>query len=106
MQEAQKVRPARAQQAKIRRRYRPHFVGPFAHRMDLANGKAPPVFPSSKKLLLNVEDLSDATCLREAASAKAGNKAGGAFQHPASPLIHDGSSRKGADAKRDGHSEE
>jgi hypothetical protein len=28
--------------------------------MDLANGKAPPVFPSSKKLLLNVEDLSDA----------------------------------------------
>ena len=30
------------------------------------------------------EDLNDATCLREAASAKAGNDAGGLFQHPAS----------------------
>ena len=30
-----------------------------------------------------VEGLNDATCLREAASAKAGNEAGGLFQHPA-----------------------
>ena len=44
---------------KIRRRYRPHFVGPFAHRMDLANGKAPRVFPTFKELLLNVEGLND-----------------------------------------------
>jgi len=28
--------------------------------MGLANGKAPPVLPTSEKLLLNVEPLSDA----------------------------------------------
>jgi hypothetical protein len=31
--------------------------------MDLANGKAPPVFPISKELLLNVEGLNDARTL-------------------------------------------
>jgi hypothetical protein len=30
-----------------------------------------------------VEDAFEVTCLREAASAKAGNDAGGLFQHPA-----------------------
>ncbi|NOT95375.1 MAG: hypothetical protein HOP00_03595 [Nitrospira sp.] len=30
-----------------------------------------------------VEDFDESTCLREAASAKAGNEAGGLFQHPA-----------------------
>ena len=29
-----------------------------------------------------VEDFDEPTCLREAASAKAGNDAGGLFQHP------------------------
>jgi hypothetical protein len=29
-----------------------------------------------------VEDFDEPTCLREAASAKAGNEAGGLFQHP------------------------
>ncbi len=34
-----------------------------------------------------VEDLNDVTCLREAASAKAGNDAGRIFQHPARGLF-------------------
>ena len=34
-----------------------------------------------------VEDAFEATCLREAASAKAGNDAGGFFQHPAYPSL-------------------
>ena len=43
-----------------RRRYPPHFVGPFAHSMDLGERKTPPVLPISEGLLFNVEDLSDA----------------------------------------------
>ena len=34
-----------------------------------------------------VEGLNDATCLREAASAEAGNEAGGLFQHSAKRAV-------------------
>jgi hypothetical protein len=43
------------------RRYVPHFVWAVRPcKWFLANGKAPTVFPTSKKLLLSVEPLSDA----------------------------------------------
>jgi hypothetical protein len=58
MQDAQKDRPSRPQRAK--RRGVP---------------------------LWYIEPLSEATCLREAASAKAENDAGGLFQHPASGIL-------------------
>ncbi len=40
----------------------------------------------ARRTLWHVESLSDVTCLREAASAKVGNAAGGLFQHPANRL--------------------
>jgi hypothetical protein len=58
-QDAQKSRPARPQRVKGRggtsRR-----VGRSPLQWVLANGKSPPAFPTSEKLLLDVEDLNDA----------------------------------------------
>jgi hypothetical protein len=41
-------------------------------RWVLAKGKAPPAFPTSEKLLLNVEGLNDATCLFRARHGRQG----------------------------------
>jgi hypothetical protein len=59
-QDAQKGRPARPQRAKRRRRYAPHFVWPFTPRMDLGERISPARVSDFRKVLVNVEPLSDA----------------------------------------------
>jgi hypothetical protein len=59
-QDAQKVRPARPQRVKDRGGTYRTSCGPFALDWILANGKAPPVIPTSENLLPYVEDLNDA----------------------------------------------
>ena len=58
-QDAQKGRSARPQASRNRRRYRPHFVGPFARTMILANGKTHPALPTSENLNRYVEDFGE-----------------------------------------------
>src|SRR6185295_19343070 len=50
---------ARPQASRNRRRYRPHFVGPFAVQWILVNGKTPPVWPTSENLNRYVEDFDE-----------------------------------------------
>jgi hypothetical protein len=58
-EDAQKDCPARPQANRNRRRYRPHFVGPFALQWSLANGKPPPALPTSENLNRYVEDFEE-----------------------------------------------
>jgi hypothetical protein len=53
------VPQARPQVSRNRRRYRPHFVGPFARIWILANGKTPPALPPSENLNRYVEDFDE-----------------------------------------------
>ncbi len=62
-QDAQKGRPARPQRVKGRGGTNRTSCGPFALEWILANGKAPPVLPTSEELLTNVEGLNDARTL-------------------------------------------
>ena len=55
-----RLAPNKAAASEDRGRYPPHFVGPFAHSMDLGKRKTPPVLPTSEELLFNFEDLNDA----------------------------------------------
>ena len=59
-QGAQKGRSARPQRAKMCGGTNRTSCGPFTLEWILANGKAPTVLPTSEKLLLNVEPLSEA----------------------------------------------
>ena len=43
---------------RTRRRYRPHFVGPFACIMNLANGKSPPAPPAYESFNWYVEEFA------------------------------------------------
>jgi tRNA A37 threonylcarbamoyladenosine dehydratase len=54
------------------RRYVPHFVGPFALVMGLGERKSPSRVSTFDTLLLRVEPLSEATCLREALRRRQG----------------------------------
>jgi len=58
-QDAQKVRPARPQANRNRRRYRPHFVGPFAHSMDLGERKNPSSTSLHRESHRYVEDFDE-----------------------------------------------
>jgi hypothetical protein len=58
------------------RRYGPHFVEPFALLIDLGERKSPFSVPNIRGVLLNVEPLSEATCLREALRRRQGTPQG------------------------------
>ena len=52
--------PSKAAVSEEARRYVPHFVRPFARRMDLGEWKIPSSASGLRKTLFNVEPLSDA----------------------------------------------
>jgi hypothetical protein len=58
-QDAQKGRSARPQASRNRRRYPPHFVGPFAPSMNLGERKNPSSTSASENLIRYVEDFDE-----------------------------------------------
>ena len=57
MQDAQKVCPARPQASRNRRRYRPHYVGPFARTIILGERKDPSSTSDLRESHRYVEDF-------------------------------------------------
>ena len=55
-----RLAPNKAAASEEARRYGPHFVKPFAHKMDLAEWKIPSSVSGLQKTIFHVEPLSDA----------------------------------------------